>query len=416
MKFAVSPFAPDRFPHLPVVGGLSAAVASRGFYTAAGLQRDDVFLIAFDQGTTCAGVFTRSTTASADVDWCRTALKFSGGEARALLVNAGNSNAFTGPKGAEKNEASLKMLTRTLQVPKDQCFLAATGVIGEPLPDPNFVGQIVPELAGRMRQPDFEALARAFMTTDTYPKGAGETVMLDDHPVAISGIAKGSGMIAPNMATMLAYIFTDAAVSPAVLDALIREICDETFNAITVDGDTSTSDTFMVFATGASGAPAITSVADPRLQALRTGLRRVATDLALAVVKDGEGATKFVTITVAGAPSRADARAIAAAVGNSPLVKTALAAGDANWGRIVMAIGKADVPVRQERLSIWFGDLQVADRGARAADYNEAMASAICAEPEIQIRIVLGDGPGAFTLYTCDLTHAYIDINGAYRT
>ena len=401
---------------MPAVAGVRAATGSRGFYAAHDPDRDDVFLFAFDEGTQCAGVFTRSMTASADVNWCRTALAQGGGRARALTVNSGNSNAFTGPKGALKNEATLAAMTTALDVPKDECFLSATGVIGEPLPDPNYVGAIVPALAGRLGPPDWEACARAFMTTDTFPKGAGATCDVGGSKVAIAGIAKGSGMIAPNMATMLAYIFTDAAIAPVLLDQITREIAGATFNAVTVDGDTSTSDTFMIFATGASGAPEIQDREDPRLAALFEALSRVALDLAHQLVRDGEGAQKFVAIRVTGATSEPSARIIAAAIANSPLVKTALAAGDANWGRIVMAAGKALEPLDPNRLAIWFGDLQVAENGARAADYDEARASAICAEREIDIHVDVGVGTGESVVYTCDLTHAYIDINGAYRT
>lgn len=416
MKLERSPLAPDRFADLPDVAGVRAATGSRGFYAAAGLEREDVFLFAFEAGTHCAGVFTRSLTASADVHWCRRALASGGGQARGLVVNSGNSNAFTGPKGELKNEATLKAITEALGAPKATCFLAATGVIGEPLPDPNHVGAIVPDLASRLAAPDWQACARAFMTTDTFPKGAGATCRVGKTPVNVAGIAKGSGMIAPNMATMLAYIFTDAAIAPELLDRLIREIAGATFNSITVDGDTSTSDTFMVFATGASGADTITEREDPRLAPLFEALSRVALDLAHQVVRDGEGAQKFIAIRVTGAESDSSARIIAAAIANSPLVKTALAAGDANWGRIVMAVGKAYEPVDPGRLAIWFGEHQVAESGARAADYDESRAGAICAAREIDIHVDVGIGSGESVVYTCDLTHAYIDINGAYRT
>lgn len=413
MNLTPSPFAPDRFPELPPVKGMRAATASRGFYDD---PRDDVFLVAFDEGTTCAGVFTRSTTASADVEWCREALVAGEGFARGLLVNSGNSNAFTGPKGVEKNEASLAAMVTALDVPKAQCFLAATGVIGEPLPDPNYVGSIVPELSGALDTPDWEACARAFMTTDTYPKGASAVCPVDETEVSIVGIAKGSGMIAPNMATMLAYVFTDAAIAPALLDELVREVTERSFNAITVDGDTSTSDTLMVFATGASGAPLIEHRDDYRLFAFAAELNAVCKDLAAQIVRDGEGATKFITIDIAGAASAASAKTIACSVANSPLLKTALAAGDANWGRVVMAVGKSLEPVDQTHLDIHFGDVLVAKGGARAEDYSEEAASAVCAQPEINISIRVGHGPGTATVYTCDLTHAYVDINGAYRT
>lgn len=416
MNLTPSPFAPATFPDLPQVRGLRAAAGSRGFYTRRGVVRDDVFLFAFDEGTSCAGVFTRSLTASADVRWCREALAAGGGKARALVANSGNSNAFTGPKGVLKNEATLAALTATLGVKREECFLAATGVIGEPLSDPNYVGAFVPDLAAKLGPPDWERAARAFMTTDTYPKGAGRIVDVGGAGVRFAGIAKGSGMIAPNMATMLAYVFTDAAIAPALLQETLRLAADLSFNAITVDGDTSTSDTLMVFATGASSMTPITSRDDPRYAAFADALLGVCHDLAMQVVKDGEGASKVATIRVAGAASDISAKVVAASIANSPLIKTAMAAGDANWGRIVMAVGKSFEPVDIEKLAIWFDDVQVAKDGARAPDYDEAAASAVFAKSEFRIRVDLGVGSGAATVWTCDLTHGYVDINGAYRT
>ncbi|MEL6780729.1 MAG: bifunctional glutamate N-acetyltransferase/amino-acid acetyltransferase ArgJ [Pseudomonadota bacterium] len=416
MNLTPSPFAPDRFPQLPVVSGVRASTGSRGFYARSGQSRDDVFLFAFDDGTSCAGVFTQSGTASADVDWCRQALAAGGGTARALVANSGNSNAFTGTFGAQKNAATVTAMTKSLGVPEHACFLAATGVIGEPLPDPNYVGEIIPALADTLAAPDWEACARAFMTTDTFPKGAGQSIDLAGVPVAFAGIAKGSGMIAPNMATMLAYIFTDAAITPALLDALIRDITGRTFNSVTVDGDTSTSDTFMVFATGKSGMTPITSDDDPRLAVFAEALETVAMRLALQLVEDGEGASKIITIGVTGASTDASAKRVACAVANSPLVKTALAASDANWGRIVMAVGKAMEPIDKDAMTIYFGDHLVAEGGARALGYNESTASAICAKDRLSIAIDLAVGTGMSRVVTCDLTHAYIDINGAYRT
>lgn len=416
MKLTPSPFAPGSFPDLPIVQGVHAATASRGFYASAGLTRDDTFLFAFPQGTACGGVYTRSHTASDDVVWCRKALETSGGRARALVVNAGNSNAFTGPKGALKNAATRAAMVAALDIPEAECHLAATGIIGEPLADPNYVGAIVPDLAARLAAPDWEACARAFSTTDTYPKGAGRAITLDGCDVAVAGIAKGSGMIAPNMATMLAYVFTDAAIAPGLLQTMTARIADASFNAITVDSDTSTSDTFSIFATGKSGAGLIEREDDPRHAALEAALLRVSLNLAHQIVKDGEGAQKFIAIRVTGAVSDASARTVAASIANSPLVKTALAAGDANWGRIVMAAGKAQEPLDMSRLAIWFGTHQVAEHGARAPDYSEAVASEICAASEIDICVDLGMGHGEGVVYTCDLTHAYIDINGAYRT
>lgn len=416
MNLTPSPFAPDRFPDLPSVRGVRAATASRGFYAKRGLTRDDVFLFAFDPGTTCAGVFTRSSTASADVQWCREALRTGNGRASALIANSGNSNAFTGPKGVLKNDATLAAMTASLNVDRDTCFLAATGVIGEPLADPNYVGSIVPDLTKRFAAPDWEACARAFMTTDTFPKGAGFVCEIGEDRIAFSGIAKGSGMIAPNMATMLAYVFTDMAIAPDLLDRALRSACDQSFNAITVDSDTSTSDTLMVFATGASGAARLESESDPRYGAFTDALDRICLDLALQIVKDGEGASKFVTIKIEGAASEASAQTVARDIANSPLIKTALAANDANWGRVVMAVGKSGEPIELDQLCIWFGDVLVAERGGRAESYDEARATAAVSNPEISIRVSLGTGPGGATVYTCDLTHAYVDINGAYRT
>lgn len=416
MNLTPSPFAPESFPDLPTVPGVRAATGSRGFYASRGLERDDVFLFAFDPGATCAGVFTRSSTASADVQWCREALLNGGSAAAALVVNSGNSNAFTGPKGVLKNEATLAAITEALNVEKAHCFLGATGVIGEPLSDPNFVGSIVPDLASRLSAPDWQACARAFMTTDTFPKGGGFVRKIGDQDAAFAGIAKGSGMIAPNMATMLAYVFTDISVAPDVLDTALRTACAQSFNSISVDSDTSTSDSLMVFATGASAAPPILTQTDSRYEPFVEALTELCLDLAVQIVKDGEGASKFVTISLTGAQTKASARTIASDIANSPLVKTALAANDANWGRIVMAVGKSGEPIDQSALSIWFDDVQVAEAGARAPGYREEDATAAVSKPEIQIRVSVGHGPGQATLYTCDLTHAYVDINGAYRT
>ncbi|MFT5776643.1 bifunctional glutamate N-acetyltransferase/amino-acid acetyltransferase ArgJ, partial [Hyphomonas sp.] len=299
---------------------------------------------------------------------------------------------------------------------RNTCFIAATGVIGEPLPDPNYVGSFVPDLANRLAAPDWQACARAFMTTDTYPKASGRTVDIAGVPTAFAGIAKGSGMIAPNMATMLSYVFTDAAIDADLLQDLLEDIADETFNSITVDGDTSTSDTLMVFATSATGEPVIATREDERFPAFAAALHATCLDLALQVVKDGEGASKFVTVRVEGAESQLSAKIVACEIANSPLIKTAMAAGDANWGRVVMAVGKSLEPIVMEKLAIWFDDVQVAKGGARAPDYDEAAASAVFARPEFTIRVDLGVDAFSATVWTCDLTHGYVDINGAYRT
>lgn len=411
-----SPFAPAAFPDLPDLNGVRAATGSRGFYAARGIERDDVFLFEFAPGTACAGVFTRSTTASADVIWCREALRAGAGQARALVVNSGNSNAFTGPKGVQKNAATLAAIIEALGVTKEHCFLGATGVIGEPLPDPNYVGSIIPALSATLAAPNWQACAKAFMTTDTYPKGAALSAAIGSDTVKFAGIAKGSGMIAPNMATMLAYVFTDLSVAPALLDAALREACAASFNAITVDSDTSTSDSLMVFATGQTDVAPILNQNDARFPDLVVALTMICRDLAIQIVKDGEGASKFVTIQLEGAESDASARVMAADIANSPLVKTALAANDANWGRVVMAVGKSGEPIALEELCIWFDDVVVAEGGARAESYDEAAATAAVSKPEVTICVRVGNGPGRSTIYTCDLTHAYVDINGAYRT
>ncbi|MEQ8557916.1 MAG: bifunctional glutamate N-acetyltransferase/amino-acid acetyltransferase ArgJ [Henriciella sp.] len=416
MKLKPSPFAPEHFPALPAVKGVRAATASRGFYARRGVDRDDVFLFFLPEGTTTAGVFTRSHTASADVDWCREALKAGQGRARALVVNAGNSNAFTGKAGVLKNEATLKAMAETLGVPREECFLAATGVIGEPLPDANYVGQMLPGLSASLSAPDWEACTRAFMTTDTFPKASGGTCEIEGVEVSVAGILKGSGMIMPNMATMLCYVFTDAAIAPDALDALLRNCVDRTLNSVTVDGDTSTSDSCQLFATGASDAPLIERADDPRLEDFRRLLDDTFRDLAHQLVKDGEGASKFVEIRVEGAVSEASARTIGLHIANSPLIKTAIAAGDANWGRIVMAVGKSLEPISKDEMRIWFGDHLVAEGGMRASGYDEAAASGHFAGDHISVRVDVAAGRADWTVWTCDLTHAYVDINGAYRT
>ncbi|MEM8921691.1 MAG: bifunctional glutamate N-acetyltransferase/amino-acid acetyltransferase ArgJ, partial [Pseudomonadota bacterium] len=359
------------------------------------------------------GVFTRSSTRSADVDWCRQALADGEGQARALVVNAGNSNAFTGQAGVEKNTATINAMSKLAECPPEQVFIAATGVIGEPM-TADLVANALPEAFVDMGPPNWEKAASAFMTTDTFPKGAGATTDIDGVPTAIAGIAKGSGMIAPNMATMLAYIFTDAALSPAVCQALVARYAETTFNCVTVDGDTSTSDTLMLFATGAAGGPLIEDLSDPRLEVFSSALEAAMTDLAIQLARDGEGASKLIEISVAGGADDRSAKTIAAAIANSPLVKTALAASDANWGRIVMAVGKSGEPVARDKLSIYIGDVEAARGGARSPTYSEAAASAAVAGREVTIKVNVGVAEGRARVWTCDLTHGYVDINGAY--
>jgi glutamate N-acetyltransferase/amino-acid N-acetyltransferase len=408
----VSPLAPTRFPVMPQVGGMQATTHSLGLYK--GASRDDLLVVHFPNGASAGGVFTTSATRSDDVDWGRAALKASG-KARVLVVNTGNSNAFTGAAGIAKNRATIASASKMAGCTAHEVFVSATGVIGEPL-DPAIISGGVEKVWAKLAEPDWSRIANAIRTTDTFAKAGGEIADLNRRNVAIAGIAKGSGMIMPNMATTLNYVFTDAALTPRVCQALIARYCDLTYNCITVDGDTSTSDTLMLFATGAAGGEPIDNPDDPRLKDFNEALHRVLKDLALQIVRDGEGATKIIEITVTGAASEKSAKTIAASVANSPLVKTALAAGDANWGRVVMAIGKAGEPVERDRLSIWFADHMVAKDGARAPDYSEAIATKAVAGPEIFIRADVGVGRSSATVWTCDLTDGYVKINGAYRS
>jgi len=409
----VSPLAPERFPVMPKVGGMQATTHSLGLYK--GATRDDLLVVHFANGASAGGVFTTSQTRSDDVDWGRAALKAGGGKARVLVVNTGNSNAFTGAAGIAKNRATIASASKMAGCTAHEVFVSATGVIGEPL-DPAIVSGGVEKVWSSLADPDWSRIANAIRTTDTFAKAGGEIANLNRRNVAIAGIAKGSGMIMPNMATTLNYVFTDAALTPRVCQALISRYCDLTYNCITVDGDTSTSDTLLLFATGAAGGEPIDNPDDPRLADFSEALHRVLKDLALQIVRDGEGATKIIEITVTGAASEKSAKTIAASIANSPLVKTALAAGDANWGRVVMAIGKAGEPVERDRLSMWFADHMVAKDGARAPDYSETVATKAVAGPEIFIRADVGVGSAKATVWTCDLTDGYVRINGAYRS
>jgi glutamate N-acetyltransferase/amino-acid N-acetyltransferase len=413
LDLPVSPLAPKTFPDLPTIGGMTALAARIGLYR--GPVRNDLILVHFPEGAVAAGVFTRSLTASADVQWCRKALKDGGGRARVLIVNAGNSNAFTGKAGEEKNAASVAEAVRLTGCAPEEVFLAATGVIGVPLP-PRKVADVVAENWDRLGTPDIEALARAFMTTDTFAKGAVASAAIGGKTVNIVGIAKGSGMIAPNMATMLVYLFTDADLDPAFAQAALATHTETTFNAITVDGDTSTSDSLMLFATGASGAPRVSDPDGADGRAFSDALHTVMEDLAHQVVRDGEGASRFVSIEVTGAVDFSSARRIGFSIANSPLIKTAIAAGDANWGRVVMAVGKAGEPIDPARLAIRFGDVEMARNGAPSPDYDETRAAAHLQGQTIAISVDVGVGTGRAMVWTCDLTHGYVDINGAYRT
>jgi glutamate N-acetyltransferase/amino-acid N-acetyltransferase len=408
---AVSPLAPKSFAKLPPLAGVRLAAGAAGVRYAG---RTDVLMVTLAAGTQAAGVFTRSKTASAPVDWCRTQLK--SGTARALVVNSGNANAFTGKAGMEGAEAVARAAADALGCAAREVMLASTGVIGEPLPADRIV-RILDKLAESGSAAGWRAAAEAIMTTDTYPKMATATAEIDGKRVTINGIAKGSGMIAPDMATMLSFVFTDANLPAAVLQELLTAGTKTSFNSITVDSDTSTSDTLILFATG-KGAQhaAISKAADRRLNDFRKQLDAVLLDLALQVVKDGEGAQKLIRIDVTGADSADAAKRIALSIANSPLVKTAIAGNDANWGRVVMAVGKAGEKADRDKLKISFGNQLVAENGMRAVKYNEAAATKAVSGRDVQITVDLALGSGAARVWTCDLTHGYIDINGSYRS
>ncbi len=410
MTSSSSPLAPEAFPVLPSIAGVRLATGQCGIRTP---DRTDLMVAAVTPGTNVAGVFTRSLTASAPVAWCREALK--GGRAAAVVVNSGNSNAFTGRQGELTVIATVDAVAGLLGCAPNEVFIASTGVIGQPMA-PELITSRLPEVVADLSSDAWPAAAQAIMTTDTFAKAATRCAVIGDTTVTINGIAKGSGMIAPDMATMLAFIFTDAAIEASVLQTLLSEANDRTFNCITVDGDTSTSDTVLLFATGQAGNKPVAKADAKRLQDFRRALGEVLLDLAHLIVRDGEGASKFVTITVTGAEGRKAARRIAFAIANSPLVKTAIAGEDANWGRIVMAVGKAGERADRDRLQIFIGGIQVTANGAVVPGYDETPVAAHMKGQEIEIRVDLGLGQGAATVWTCDLTHGYIDINGSYRS
>jgi glutamate N-acetyltransferase/amino-acid N-acetyltransferase len=411
MSSSVSPLAPLHVPDLPAIAGVQLATAAAGIRYAG---RTDVLLALFGPNTTAAGVFTRSKCPSAPVEWCRAHLKTS--NTRALVVNSGNANAFTGKSGREACRFTAQIAARAIGCKPGDVFLASTGVIGEPLKAQAF-DSVMEGLVARAQAGDFLAAARAIMTTDTFPKVATAAAKIGKTKVTINGIAKGAGMIAPDMATMLSFIFTDAAISAAALQTLLKDGVTDTFNAVTIDGDTSTSDTLMIFATGkAVGVPRIARATDPRLKDFKKALHAVLANLSEQVARDGEGARKLVEIVVEGAVSKASARRIAMSIANSPLVKTAIAGEDANWGRVVMAVGKAGEPADRDKLSIWFGGIRVAYKGARDPDYDEANVSAAMKRPEISLKVALGLGKGRDRVLTCDLTKEYVAINGDYRS
>ncbi|MEM7224172.1 MAG: bifunctional glutamate N-acetyltransferase/amino-acid acetyltransferase ArgJ [Pseudomonadota bacterium] len=410
MTGPVSPLAPAAFPRLPAIAGVRLATRACGIKYRG---RTDVCLIELAPRATVAGVLTRSLTASAPIEWCRAALP--SGRARAILVNSGNANAFTGKRGANAVKTVVDATAKAFACPKKQVLVASTGVIGEPLPD-GWVKAALPALKRDLSGDAWAAAAKAIMTTDTFPKGASRQTEIGGAPVTINGIAKGSGMIAPDMATMLAFVCTDAKLPAAVLQPLIARGADRSFNAITVDGDTSTSDTLLLAASGQARHPKIAEAGDPRLKPFRAALEDLLVDLAQQVAKDGEGAQKFITIRVSGAASSKAARRIGLAIGNSPLVKTAIAGEDANWGRIVMAVGKAGEKADRDRLAIAIGGIAVAEKGEVVPGYDEAPVADHMKGREIEIDVDVGVGRGRATVWTCDLTHGYIDINADYRS
>ena len=402
----VSPLAPPSFPKVPSIGGVQFAVAASGMRYSG---RHDLFLAVLPPSTTVGGVFTQSLCPSAPVEWCKDRIR--GESARALLCNAGNANAFTGSAGFEVVGSCANVVADLFSLSPDEVFLASTGVIGEPF-DSSVITDHMAALADGLGPPNpdmWEQAATAIRTTDTFPKGFYSRI--GDSESYVAGIAKGSGMIAPSMATMLAFIFTDLEISQRELQAFTERSVDKSFNSITVDSDTSTSDTVLTFATGESG----NSIESHRLD-FEVALDEVMLGLAHQIVRDGEGATKFIEITVTGAEDDVAAKAIAKSVANSPLVKTAVAAEDANWGRIVMAVGKAGELAERDKLKIWIGDELVAEQGMQSATYDESRASAHLAGQDISIQVDVGIGNGDSTIWTCDLTHGYIDINAGYRS
>ena len=404
-----SPLAPKSFPNLPQIAGVKMAVAQTGMKYQ---NRDDLLLMCFDEGTSFAGVFTKSATASAPVLASRAVAD--SGSIRAILVNAGNANAFTGARGVVSVEACVSALSKTLDIPAEMIATASTGVIGEPLNADEITTHFTALAASAPAS--WQEAALAIRTTDTFEKGATASFTINGKNCVISGIAKGSGMIAPDMATMLGFIATDAGIAPDDLSDILKRVTNDSFNAITVDSDTSTNDTVFLIATGCANTPMVTSADDPKLAGFRHALTELMVDLATQIVRDGEGASKFITITVSGAGSDQQARQIGLAIANSPLVKTAIAGEDANWGRIVMAVGKSGCGIDQQAIGITIGGFPVAANGMRVADYDEAPIAAHIQTASIDIAVSVGAGAGIATVYSCDLTHGYITINADYRS
>jgi glutamate N-acetyltransferase/amino-acid N-acetyltransferase len=408
----VSPLAVP-FPRMKPIAGLLMGTGRAGFYKH---DREDLLVMSFPAGASCAGVFTRHGVGSAPVDWCKRHLEATKGEGvRALVVNAGCANSFTGRPGADAVRRVASAVGKRFDCRQRDVMVASTGVIGVLLDDGKLIHRL-PDVEHRLGADNWGVAARAIMTTDTFPKGAYAEADIDGVKVRIGGICKGSGMIAPDMATMLAFVVTDAAIAPAALQTLVGLYARNTFNAVTVDGDRSTNDTLLLFATGQSGAPKVSRAGDRRLADFRDKLERVLLDLAHQLVRDGEGATKFIKITVTGAESAASARKIARTVAESPLVKTAFAGEDANWGRIVMAVGRADEPIDRDSMSVKFGDLWAAQDGLVSPTYSEAKMSAYMKKKELEVSIDVGVGRASSSVWTCDLTKRYVEINGDYRS
>ena len=411
----LSPLAPKAgFPKLPVIRGVTFSSHASGIKYK---NRLDLMLASISPGSTIAGVFTRSSTRSNAVLDCQKKLGDAKNKAKgfAFLVNSGNANAFTGEAGNQSVKEIVKGLSETIKIPESHIFTSSTGVIGEPLPTEKIVKSLS-SLKNSLSDVKISDAASAIMTTDTFPKGSGASIIIDQKKVTICGIAKGSGMIAPDMATMLVYIFTDAKISQPILQKIVSNISAKTFNCITVDGDTSTSDTLLIAATGKSEASEITSQNPMALKKFQNGLEKVMLDLSHQVVRDGEGATKFIEINVSGAKSKKDSWKIGMSIANSPLVKTAIAGEDPNWGRIVMAIGKSGAVAERDKLKIYFGNILVAENGWVSPSYNEKLAADYMKRQDLIISVDLGIGRFKSTVWTCDLTHSYISINADYRS
>lgn len=408
----ISPLAPASFPSIPPVAGVRFASGAAGIRYA---NRVDLFYAEFAEGTTVAGVFTRSSMPSVPVDVCRTALAAGSGHARALVVNSGNANAFTGKAGIAAARDTVRAAAQLANTDINHVYVSSTGVIGEPPPAERITAAL-PKLKATLGNSDWEGAARAISTTDTFPKGSVRIAKIDGVPVTIAGICKGSGMIAPNMGTMLGYIFTDAKIPPAVLQHLLSASTDKSFNSITVDSDASTSDTVLAFATGQAQHKWVAAAGDAHFRDFRRKFDEVMLDLAHQIIRDGEGASKFISVSVTGAASSGAAKKIALAIANSPLVKTAIAGEDANWGRIVMAVGKSGEKADRDKLAIVIGGVKVAADGEVVPGYDEAPVTAHMKGSDIAIEVDVGVGSGKATVWTCDLTHEYININADYRS